>query len=75
MHTVLFAVHVQNAYCSRFHCNKNLPCVFSSFRTGAGLKLKKCGAGAGWDGLRGGLEVCVTRASKISQTHAGAGRV
>ena len=27
---------------------------FSSFRTGAGLRPKKCGAGAGWDGLRGG---------------------
>jgi len=27
---------------------------FSSFRKGAGLRPKKCGAGAGWDGLRGG---------------------
>jgi len=45
-----------NAYFSRFYCNKNLPQlrVFSSFRTGAGLRPKKCGAGAGWDGLLGG---------------------
>ena len=28
--------------------------VFSSFWTDAGLRPKKCGAGAGWDGLRGG---------------------
>ena len=44
-----------NAYFSRFFCNKDLPYawVFRSFRTGAGLKSKKCGAGAGWDGLRG----------------------
>jgi len=28
--------------------------VFSRFRTGAGLIPIKCGAGAGWDGLRGG---------------------
>jgi len=27
---------------------------FSSFRTGAGLRPKNCGAGAGWDGLRDG---------------------
>jgi len=40
------------------------------------LRSKKCGAGAGWDGLRGGcgLEVCGVGAGKISQTPAGAGR-
>ena len=43
---------------------------FSSFRTGAGLRQKKCGAGAGWDGLRGGCGC-----GQISQTPAGAGRV
>ena len=61
-----------NAYFSRFYCNKNLP---SSFRTGAGLRPKKCGAGAGWYGLRGGcgcgLEVCGAGAGNISQTPAG----
>ena len=44
-------------------------------RTAAGLRPKKCGAGAGWDGLRGGcgLEVCGVGADKIS-IPAGAGR-
>jgi len=43
-------------------------------RTAAGLRPKKCGAGAGWDGLRGGrgLEVCGAGADKIS-IPAGAG--
>ena len=38
-----------NAYFSRFYCYKNLPWlwVFSSFRTGAGLRPKKCGRGTG----------------------------
>jgi len=30
-------------------------CVFCSLRTGAGLGQKECGAGAGWEGLRGVL--------------------
>jgi len=40
------------------------------------LTPKKCGAGAGWDGLRGdcGLEVCGAGAGKISQTRTGPGR-
>jgi len=29
--------------------------VFSSFRTGAGLRQKKCGAGASLDGVREGV--------------------
>jgi len=42
-----------------------------------GLRPKKCGAGAGWGGLRGGcgLEVCGAGTGKISQTPAGAARV
>jgi len=31
--------------------------------------------GAGWDGLRGGFDVCRAGADKISQTSAGAWRV
>jgi len=45
-------------------------------RTGAGLRPKKCGAGAVWVGLRGGcgLQVCGcwAGAGKISQIPAGA---
>jgi len=39
-----------------FFATKTCPSYefFSSFRTGAGLRPKKCGAGAGWDGLRDG---------------------
>jgi len=42
--------------------------------TVAGLRLKHCVAGAGLDGLRGGLEVCGAGAGKIDQTPAGAER-
>jgi len=35
----------------------------------------RVGAGAGWDGLQCGIEVCEVGAGKISQTPAGAGRV
>jgi len=44
-----------NAYFSRFYCNKNLPylCVFSSFRTGAGLRPKSAWrACVGWSAGR-----------------------
>ena len=39
-----------------FFATKTCPSYefFSSFRTGAGLRPKKCGAGAGWVGLRDG---------------------
>ena len=39
-----------------------------------GLRLKKCGAGMGWDGLQVGVGAGVG-AGKISQTHVGAERV
>jgi len=58
---------------------------FSSFWTGAGLRLKKCRAGAGLDGLRDGCglggpagrvrvgRACGAGAGKISQTPAARG--
>jgi len=68
-----------NAYFSRFYCIKTSPTfVFSSFRTSAGLRPKKCWVRGG-RGLGDfyGLDVCEcgTRVGKIFQTRAGTGRV
>jgi len=43
----------------------------------AGLGRKQCGTGAGWEGARGGLEVCRCGAGsgKISQIPTGAGPI
>jgi len=45
-------MHISHDFIAKITCPSYW--VLSSFRISAGLKLKKCGAGVGWDGLRGG---------------------